>query len=108
MNPTNHLLALALATACLGGTVQAQETLADLKGVDTDGNGNISAAEARVAAERRYQSLDANKDGTVTQSEFVDSRLQMLAATDADGDGEVSRAEIRDRVLDGLRKAQGR
>lgn len=108
MTTRYRIFPLALIAACLAGPVHAQETLADLKAVDTDGNGSISAAEARAAAERRYQSLDANHDGVVTQAEFVDSRLQMLAMADADGDGEVSRAEIRDRVLDGLRKAQGR
>lgn len=108
MNFRTRFIPLMLLAASFAGTAHAQETLADLKAVDTDGNGAISAAEARVAAERRYQSLDANHDGIVTQAEFVDSRLQMLAMTDADGDGEVSRAEIRDRVLDSLRKAQGR
>lgn len=38
---------------------------------------------------------DADRDGRVTQAEFVDGRLARLTAMDANGDGAVSREEMQ-------------
>jgi len=72
--------------------------------LDEDGNGSISKAEAagtRLA--ERFDSIDANKDGSLTKAELKAahggkrhrSPEQRFAKLDANGDGSVTLAEMK-------------
>ena len=75
--------------------------------LDTDGDGQLSAAEystekqhaarKEVAAVRMFEHLDTDANGTLSAQEFPPNQLQNL---DADGDGEITREEMRN----GMRK----
>lgn len=56
-----------------------------------------TAAPAPRAGPERPHRLpgDADRDGRLTQAEFVDGRVARLTAMDADGDGTVTREEMR-------------
>lgn len=45
-----------------------------LKRLDTDGDGNITAAEWQQSAEKRFARLDANSDGKIEPAEFPKHR----------------------------------
>ena len=45
-----------------------------VKHLDADGDGKVSKAEAMVAAEKRFDRVDANKDGFITQDEAKAAR----------------------------------
>lgn len=80
---------------------------------DADGDGRVGWAEFEAARRARFESTDANRDGTVDEAEYVrefDARLRgqlaqeraaqreqtrvRFAALDTDKDGQVSRAEF--------------
>ena len=48
-----------------------------MRGVDADNNGSISQAEFTAAAMRRFDAVDANKDGQITREERQAQREQM-------------------------------
>ena len=47
--------------------------------IDTDGDGAISLDEQRAQATRRFERIDANKDGTIDQAERDAARDKMRA-----------------------------
>lgn len=49
-----------------------------------------------VDAEERMDRLDANNDGRVTRSEFLDKGDRIFAAIDDDDDGKLTLSELRD------------
>lgn len=55
------------------------------------------AQQAAAPAQARAHPFrgDADRDGRISQAEFVDARLRRLVAADADHDGSVTREEIR-------------
>jgi Ca2+-binding EF-hand superfamily protein len=70
-----------------------------LKALDKDGDGKISRAEAAAAPRlaKRFDAIDANKDGFVTADEMKAARAKaaavMFKRIDTDNDGRISKAE---------------
>jgi hypothetical protein len=79
-------------------------------GVDTDGDGLISRAEAQAALNERFDRMDANGDGAVSREEmragfqgrregrreaFEGRANERFDAADTDGDGALSLAELQ-------------
>jgi hypothetical protein len=82
--------------------------------MDANGDGDISREEAtRIATERtkeimaRFDDMDADGDGVVTQSERRRSAFNRM---DGDGDGQVTKSEFKEARKDRLRmmREQGR
>jgi hypothetical protein len=92
------LLALALFAAPTG----AQE-LGAVRGMDANGDGTISKAEAQAFYEARFKEADTNHDGVLSEDEFVNAGLKRLSALDKNGDGQITRDEIREEVRDAVR-----
>ncbi|MGE0583358.1 MAG: EF-hand domain-containing protein [Steroidobacteraceae bacterium] len=115
MKPT--LLALALAAAPLAAHADGpkmdpgrpmENDASLIRHFDRDGDGRVSRQESIDAAvdraNRRFEQLDANKDGYLTQDEMNAARKTMRErvkeragehwkAADKDGDGAISRSE---------------
>lgn len=84
--------ATALMTFALSTAASAQDgAFADLR----SGSGSMTSAQAKQAAKLQFAKLDANHDGAVSETEFVNARMQMFRAADSNGDGQVTRAEAR-------------
>jgi Ca2+-binding EF-hand superfamily protein len=75
-------------------------------GVDTDGDGLVTRAEAHAAVDARFERLDANADGAISRDEIrrgFESRRgqprngvgQRIQAADTDNDGALSLAELQ-------------
>jgi hypothetical protein len=97
MTKLHFLLLLGLSVlgiAQLPDAALAQD-LQTLRGADTDGDRSISIAEATAVLQQEYGRLDANKDGTVAQDEFVNAHLTQLAKLDSNGDGKITRDEVK-------------
>ncbi|MBN8552285.1 MAG: EF-hand domain-containing protein [Caulobacterales bacterium] len=96
------LLMGGLIALSLGGIAVAQEAQRGPRAADADGDSRISQAEFVAAAMQRFDSGDANRDGTVTAEEMragmearrTERRGEMFARMDANGDGAISRAEF--------------
>ncbi len=96
MVKTRISAALLLGLLALGAVAPAgAQDLGLLRGADTDGDRAISVAEATAIFKQEYGRLDANKDGTVSQDEFVNARLAQLSKLDGNGDGKITRDEVR-------------
>jgi hypothetical protein len=71
-----------------------------LRSADANGDGSITAAEARTSRERMFARMDANGDGFLTEADRQaragekTGRRGMRGARDADADGRISRAEF--------------
>lgn len=87
--------ALALGTA----TAYAQGPLSDWKALDANADQTITTAEAQSFADTQFQQMDTDRNGQLSQAEYVDSRLAYLKALDQDGDGALTRAELRDQFM---------
>jgi len=74
----------------------AAAALAAVAGAAWAQTGSPTASPApHAGAERHALRGDLDRDGRVTQAEFVDSRLARLTASDADGDGVVTPEEAQ-------------
>ncbi|WP_173655786.1 EF-hand domain-containing protein [Sphingomonas turrisvirgatae] len=71
--------------------------------IDTNGDGLISRAENRAAAEARFDRMDADKDGRIERGERRGKHMGMrghggrggmMRMADTNGDGAISRAEF--------------
>lgn len=92
------LAAIAVGGAAVPAQAQPDESFR-IQTADTDGDGAISADEARAAAGRQFAQMDLNHDGSISQQEFVNARMALFKQADSDGDGRLTRGEIRARVL---------
>lgn len=112
MNTRNTLvpLVLFLAAAVTAGAEEEVWSGGALKALDKDGDGRVSRAEATSAAtdraNKRFDAIDADKDGYLTQEEVDNARVkaksdmkraaeQRLGQADTDGDGAISREEAK-------------
>lgn len=88
-------LLVCLAVAGLPSVSHADEDIASLRALDRNGDGKISVDEARAAVTAQFHALDKNKDGVLSESEYMDDRLSKLSQFDTNNDGEITRDEIR-------------
>jgi len=76
--------------------------------VDTNHDGTISPEERKAAfekfAQERFAKLDKNGDGALTKDEVGDKRWEHLSVADADKNGSVTQSEIRQAVASGVLK----
>lgn len=113
MKTRNTLISLGLllaAAAAVGGEEEVLSGGGALKTLDKDGDGRVSRAEASSAAteraNKRFDAIDADKDGYLTQEEVDNARMKAksdikragehrLGQADTDGDGAISREEAK-------------
>jgi hypothetical protein len=96
------LLMGGLIALSVGGVAMAQQAQRGPGAADTDGDSRVSQAEFVTAAMQRFDSGDANRDGTITAEEMragmearrAERRGEMFARMDTNGDGSISRAEF--------------
>lgn len=91
-----------------GGMRGGREGVFMMRGMDTDNDGRISAAEYRAQFDR----LDVNKDGYIDradrQARAEQRRAEWFAKADTDKDGKLSQAELEAaRNKDGPRGSHG-
>jgi Ca2+-binding EF-hand superfamily protein len=102
--------ALALSPALAGDDEHKEHTSAssEMKMMDTDKDGRISAAEHAMGAKKMFEKIDADYDGRVTATEMdarhkempsshsskpMKSSAEKMKSIDADGDGAISAEE---------------
>ncbi|MET0251356.1 MAG: EF-hand domain-containing protein [Novosphingobium sp.] len=93
------MIAAVLITAGLAGAAAAQPF------PDPDGDATVSRADEQTKAGERFDALDANKDGVVSEDEMAAAAKAQgsgqgqrgpgggMRRADADGDGKVTKAE---------------
>lgn len=94
--------ATAAMAAGAGGEGRERPTF---EAMDSDGDGEITAADLEARRVARFAEIDSNGDGGVSEAEFVEhaqSRAQeraaaMFARLDADGDGVLSQDVLENR-----------
>ena len=64
------------------------------KMMDSDGNGEVTRAEAAAAAEAGFTRMDANKDGVLNAADRAERKGDRFANMDANKDGQLSKAEM--------------
>lgn len=110
-----ELIKVVIATTAAAGAAHAAQELPpffqSFEGVDADGDGRVSIDEAYAVQVRYFAAVDGNRDGSLTKTEFVGTRLgpaelgfgaiklydthdKFFAAWDVNGDGKLSRAEF--------------
>lgn len=100
IKPLGRYTALALLLGCaVALPAAAQDGPELLRLADGDGDGAISQAEARAAAQQQFAQLDRNHDGQISEAEFVESRVARFNTADGDGDGKLTRAELRAQLM---------
>lgn len=95
-----------IAALAVGGVAMAQDVQRGPHAADADGDGRISQAEFVAGALARFDSRDANRDGTIAAEEArsamearrTERRNQAFAGIDANGDGVISRTEFDARA----------
>jgi len=85
----------ASVLACLVTLPTAAQELGTIRDMDSNGDGNITRAEAQAVMEAKFKAMDTNHDGKLSQEEYVNAGLARLFALDTDHDGTVSRSELR-------------
>ena len=84
---------LASATAAPPDTTPNDKSLV-MSRIDTDNDGTISLAEAKIAAEAKFDALDTDKEGTLDASELTGILGRGdLAKADPDKDQTLTKAE---------------
>lgn len=90
-----RLLALAGALLIAAPSLALAENAMTLRSFDANGDGTLTAAEARAGFESQFASQDKNGDGALSEDEYVESRLAKLSELDGNGDGAIAKDEMR-------------
>jgi Ca2+-binding EF-hand superfamily protein len=94
------MLTLGTLTAITAHAGPGADGQKKMQAIDKNGDGKISREEAAAYPRlvKRFDAVDANKDGFVTPQEMkaahVKATAAKLKAIDANGDGQLSRAEV--------------
>jgi len=86
-----------LAAACLFATPAfAQGGGRGFAAMDTNGDGQVTRAEAEAGRVAQFTRLDADRNGALSEGErnAAGRAAQAISRADTNGDGSVSRAEI--------------
>lgn len=87
---------------CCVGAASAQQAMHEghKNQLDTNDNGAVSQQEYQSFMSTAFKNLDANKNGSLDQSETANVlNAGQFSAADANKDGRVSRNEFMDRVM---------
>lgn len=84
------IAALALSGA---GVAYAQQD-GPRRGMDADGNGVVTRAEAQTRAQAMFARMDANNDGKIDAADRAARMGRMFDSIDADKNGQLSRDEF--------------
>jgi Ca2+-binding EF-hand superfamily protein len=105
---TGASIGMLVLGTCLAGTDAATAVQHEMRMMDTDRNGTISAAEHAEGARQMFATMDANRDGTVTAAEMDAahaavtgqqakqgelSSARKIGVIDTDKDGQLSAGE---------------
>ena len=99
MKKTVFATSLVLLTA--SGSFAQESGLNDghLTALDADGDASISSSEFKAFTDFAFQSIDVNKDGSLSRAEVLDhADADAFSRVDADGNGTVSRSEFEARM----------
>jgi len=92
------VLSLAASTLATPGLAQ-RKTCGEIKTLDPDNDGTMDLTEAKAAASRLFDKIDADKDGTLSQKELRGRMTaKELQAADTDKDGTIDKAEFLTEV----------
>lgn len=91
-----HKLTLALSTAALAmsGTALAQTAPTSSAKARAPMAADMTRAQAQAKAEAAFAKMDANKDGTLDESDRAARHTMMFDRMDTDRNGAISRAEF--------------
>lgn len=88
-------IAAGAAALAMGATALfAQPAPAQRAKLDTDGNGQVTRAEAQAAANAAWTRMDANRDGKLDAADRAARQSARFDRIDADKNGAISRAEF--------------
>jgi Ca2+-binding EF-hand superfamily protein len=90
---------IAILTIALGACAGAAWAQDDMLAADSNGDGQITRAEAQAARAAMFDRLDANSDGFISAEEraaasAASARRRGMQRVDANNDGQISRAEF--------------
>jgi hypothetical protein len=100
-----------MSSFATGGYARGLRTMAEMRKIDTDGDGTVSKAEWLTYQEKVWTALDKDKEGKVDEKEFLApshemgtfatggyarglQTKEMMHKIDTDGDGTVSHDEF--------------
>jgi Ca2+-binding EF-hand superfamily protein len=104
-------LAATMAVLALSPLAHAVDTTPNDKSVvmgalDPDNDGTVSLAEAKKAAEAKFDALDTDHEGTLDANELVGiMSAKQIKAIDKDNDGTLDKAEYLKAVEAKFKKA---
>ncbi len=87
------LLAGAAGVALLASGVAMAQGYGG-KGMDRDGNGEVTRAEATAASDMMFKRMDVNKDNVLSEADRAARKDMRFAAVDTNNDGQLSKAEL--------------
>ena len=96
LSSIGYVVGLALATSAFAGGGSGQ---AEMKMMDTDQDGSISATEHAAGAKKMFEMMDADRDGIVTAQEMGAAHKNMPTAH-SEHSGTVSSRQPEPRTSD--------
>ena len=99
------LIAAMAATTVTGVSAMARGQGPDFATLDVDGNGELTREELAARGADRFDAVDTNDDGLLSQSELeaqsrkraADRAARMIERLDSNGDGQLSQEELTER-----------
>lgn len=91
-------LGLTAAAIAMGGIAYAQGGKGQFRGMDADGDGVVTRAEAQATAVKMFEKLDVNNDGKIDaadrEARMTERRTERFEELDTNKDGSISKAEF--------------